>query len=136
MRPARLLAVAALALTGCGAGALSTANAVALGLSTASLAVDWQMTHAAAAQDWGGGYGNRREENPIMGPHPSTGTVNVYFATAIILNAALWYALPRRYRAVVPLAVVGVQANTIAGNIEANGFSGAMGWGPATGAAR
>lgn len=111
-------------------------DTTALVVSTVSLAVDWQMTHAAAAQGWRGGYGNRREANPIMGPHPTTGMVNTYFLSTIVMNAALWYVLPPRYRSVIPAAVIGVQANTIAGNIAANGLGGAMGWAPATGSAR
>jgi hypothetical protein len=44
-----------------------------------------------------------------------------YFAVATAFNTAIWFAMPKRYKSVVPLAVVVVQASTIAGNIESSG---------------
>jgi hypothetical protein len=89
-------------------------NRATLAASTASLACDWGQTRSAASNHWKGRY----EANPIMGMNPSTGTVDVYFASTIAINAAIWYLMPEKLKSLLPVGVIGVQANTIAGNLD------------------
>jgi hypothetical protein len=94
-------------------------DVTALAVSTAALACDWGQTHRAATEHWTGGSNGtgRHEANPIMGSAPSTRIVNVYFAATAALNVALWYALPKRYRSIVPVALTTVQAIQVSDNI-------------------
>lgn len=94
------------------ARALTVANALTLATSTTTLAVDYHQTYGMARLGWR----DHHEGNPIMGTTPSTGEVSVYFASAALINAALWVALPPRWRSVVPIAVIGVQLQTISAN--------------------
>lgn len=100
------LVLAVVFLVGC---ANVHVNRAALFVSTASLACDWAQTRSAVADGW-------NEQNPIMGSHPSAGEINLYFATAAAINAAIWLVTPERYR-VVPSAIVSAsQAKSIALN--------------------
>jgi hypothetical protein len=67
--------------------------------STMMLACDWSKTHRSAARGWAGG---QWESNPVLGAHPSATEVNVYFASTAVVNAAIWYALPKKWRAALP----------------------------------
>lgn len=58
------------------------------------------------------------EVNPLLGSHPSIREVDLYFATAAVLNAALWVLLPKRYRAIAPIAVTAVEINSIRLNVD------------------
>jgi hypothetical protein len=49
------------------------------------------------------------ETNPILGQHPSDAKVAVYFAGAALATGAAWYALPSRWRMLVPLGVLALQ---------------------------
>lgn len=100
-------AAAVMALVGCGA-----VNKAALVTSTASLVCDWAQTRSAARTGWA----TTMEGNPIMGPTPTTRTVDLYFAGTIAINTALWIAMPRRAKSIVPIAVTAAQVPTIAGN--------------------
>jgi hypothetical protein len=104
-----LVLVAMVALVSCGA-----VNTATLITSTASIACDWGQTRSAASEAWSRG---RWEANPIMGSKPSTATVDVYFLSALAVNAAFWIALPRQVRSVAPVAITAAQVDTIAGNI-------------------
>lgn len=94
-------------------------DTTALVASTAALACDWGQTHRAAAERWTGGANGtgRHEGNPIMGPTPSTRTVNVYFAATAAVNVALWYALPKRYRSIVPAVLTAAETMQVSSNI-------------------
>jgi len=97
------------ALTACSVRSFDRATLLA---STASLACDWRQTSNAAAAGWSG----TREANPVMGPHPDTTTVGLYFLGVAFVNAAVWAVVPRGWRSLAPSALVGVQARTIRGN--------------------
>jgi len=90
-----------------------------LAVSTAALAVDWMQTNHQASNDW---HANPTchawEGNPILGRAPSSGMVATYFVSAIAINAITWALLPEKYRAVVPIGVVALEGQTIAGNIK------------------
>jgi hypothetical protein len=107
----RLLVVLALAMNG---QACKHVNRATLVASTAAVACDWGHTRSYAAAGWPGVH----ESNPIMGREPTTGTVDLYFAYAIAANALVWLAMPEKYRSVVPIAVLGVQANTVARDVR------------------
>lgn len=99
-------------LGGCGAGGLSIANGTALGVSTATLACDWGQTRKAAGTGWR----DHHDSNPVMGPTPSTGAVDAYFLAAIVLNAGIWYVMPKRLRSVIPAILTVGQISTISDN--------------------
>lgn len=65
----------------------------ALAASTAFLVMDWGQTRRIATERviedrWNGRVEGWRwtEHNPILGPHPSLGRVNMYFGSVIIGN--------------------------------------------------
>jgi hypothetical protein len=58
--------------------------------AAATLALDWSQT-LALRSTW-------EESNPILGPHPSTARVNVYFASAILIHAVAARFLPFPFR--------------------------------------
>lgn len=130
-RPARLtlaamrLAVLALVslLSGCFAN--RAVGRVSLGVATAALITDWVQTHPYAAAGWktvvargenSTTFRAYTEGNPILGERPSTGDLGLYFSTAIVLNAVLWYVLPQRLRLPAMLAVTSVQIHAIVNN--------------------
>lgn len=122
MQRVAVLAVAALA-GGCGAGGLAIANGTALGVSSAALACDWQQTRRFAEVDWrqpvpgarpeANAFYRWSESNPMLGPHPSTTTVDLYFAAALAVTAVAWKLMPSRYRWIVPVAVTAIQIKAI-----------------------
>lgn len=91
-------------------------DATLLVASTAALAIDWRQTRGAAARHW-----EDRAEVGIaamaIGSTPSTRGVDCYFATAALVNVALWATLPPRWRSVIPGVVLGIEARTIAVNL-------------------
>lgn len=124
MRFVAVLAVAVLGV-GCAASGLTIANGVGLGVSSGALACDWNQTRGAAEREWieryptEQGYGSRvmSERNPIIGPTPSTGRVDAYFAAALGLTVLAWRLTPRRYRWAVPAAVTAIQIAAITSNV-------------------
>lgn len=100
-------------------------DVTALVASTAALACDWGQTRGVSQGGWmsGGTFtGNTKEYNPLLGASPSPRTLDLYFATTVVINAALWVALPKRWRSIVPAAVVGAEARTIYRNIPYTGM--------------
>ena len=99
-------------LASCTTSRLRTANRAALVSSMGLLACDWGQTRSAASTGWAG----LEERNPVMGTNPSTGHVDVYFASVAAVNVALYLLMPERARWVAPSVVSAVQVNAIAGN--------------------
>jgi len=91
-------------------------NGSTLAASTAALACDWVQTRSAAERGWHIGELPQHEANPLLGSAPSTRVVDTYFVSAIAVNAALWLALPRRWKSVLPGVIIGSEAVTIVGN--------------------
>lgn len=112
MKAATLLAVLALVTVAC-APTWQRVDRGTLVASMSLLACDWGQTRSAATEGWGGG---QWEGNLIMGERPSSSIVDAYFASTVVINAALWALLPRGWRSVVPGAVIGVQSYTVATN--------------------
>lgn len=98
-------------ITGC---ANIRVNRAALIASTIALACDAGQTMRAAR----GGWSNQAEANPVMGDRPDQGLVAGYFAGTVIVNTMTWLVTPERYRAILPAAVVAVQADAIANNVR------------------
>lgn len=99
--------LAAIAVSGC-----AHMDVASLVTSEASLACDWGQTRSAAVAGWHG----YAEENSIIGPNPSAMRVDMYFATAAILDAAVWLVLPKGWRSAPPVALTVMEAKVIHGN--------------------
>lgn len=56
------------------------------------------------------------ETNPILGEHPSTGSVNTYFATTLLAHAAISYLLPGEYRRIWQVLWIGIEGGTVVRN--------------------
>ena len=110
-----LLVVWALLSGACSLRAVNTGTLVA---STAALACDWGQTRGVAAAGGAWKDGSKWEMNPIMGPTPSTGTVDLYFAAVAAANVGLWTVMPRRLRWIVPSIVLAAQIHAVSGNID------------------
>ncbi len=54
----------------------------------------------------------------FIGPHPSAGQINRYFATCAIVHTAIAYILPKPYRTIWQSFWVGVETNTIKSNVN------------------
>ncbi len=89
------------------------ANSAALAVSTAALVCDGMQTLRMAGEGWT----RTSEANPVMGPAPGVSEVGAYFVGAVVINAAVWVAMPKRWRTVVPMAVTAVQIDVIRNNI-------------------
>jgi hypothetical protein len=106
-----LLVVWALLSGACSLRAVNTGTLVA---STAALACDWAQTRGAAAAGWEGVH----ENNPVMGPTPSTATVDAYFFAVAIVNAAIWHVTPESWRPVTQGALISRQSLAIVRNSD------------------
>jgi hypothetical protein len=81
---------------------------------TALMVVDWGQTLNAASQP-----DKYCEMNPILGKHPSRGSINTYFATAIIGHAAISHILPQDYRRIWQSIFIGVELAATSINYQA-----------------
>lgn len=54
-----------------------------------------------------------------IGPHPSAGQVNGYFASCALLHTGIAYVLPKPYRTIWQSFFIGVEYNSIRHNINA-----------------
>lgn len=96
-----------------------TIDTTVLVASTAALAIDWRQTRNAAVERWSGGrWEGGYPAQMTLGAHPSTHSVDGYFALAAATNIALWTILPARWRSVIPGIVIGAEVSTIAGNLS------------------
>lgn len=73
-------------------------------MSGALLVVDWLQTRHISSTD------QFYETNPILGEHPSRGNVNLYFATALLIN----YTMPEEWAPYVAF----VQASVVDNNVR------------------
>src|SRR5262245_1850875 len=114
--------VLVLTTSGCsGARALTIVNHGGLVAQSTALVCDWGQTRRAAAlaatgENWRSD--TPYESNPIMGGRPTTSTIDLYFFAALGLSAAAWRVLPRRWRFLVPVAVLALEADPIASNFQ------------------
>lgn len=61
-------------------------------------------------------YYNTSEQNTILGKRPSAGKVNTYFASTLILHAAVSYVLPKPYRTIWQGSTIGLEAYCVGHN--------------------
>jgi hypothetical protein len=72
-----------------------------------------------------GGRNQWQEFNPLLGEHPSIGTVNAYFPAVIVGDALLAYLLPPEWRAGFQCVSIGAGLVTVTFNLG-NGLG--IGW--------
>ena len=79
--------------------------------------MDWAQTReiTRSPQIWG-------ESNPILGQHPSIGSVNTWFISAGIAHYYISRALPSPYRAIWQYVSISFETQTVVHNIH-GGFS-------------
>jgi hypothetical protein len=70
----------------------SATDKTLLGAATVLLVIDWGQTRTIAKDE------RFVEKNKILGPNPSVGDVDKYFAIATLGTIGLAYALPSQYR--------------------------------------
>lgn len=99
----------ALAAAGC---SLRRINQASLMIATATIACDWAQTRSVAEDGWG----SRFEENPILGPSPSTEEVDAYFGAVVVAHFLVWRRIPSSFRWVLPVAISAVQIMAIVDN--------------------
>lgn len=75
--------------------------------------VDWRQTRYIA-----GNPADYNECNPLLGAHPSTGDVDVYFAAIAVTHGVISYLLPPRYRAWWQNGTIGIAAACVGNNIN------------------
>lgn len=80
------------------------------GIYTALHVVDWNQTHQIARNPL------NTERNPIMGPDPSAGQIDRYFAGTLIIHYALAHSLPSKWRERFQYVTIGVEAGAVAHN--------------------
>lgn len=101
-----------------------TLDRAALGTATALTMCDAAGTYKASSASWQGQGYNTREANLLLGEHPSTGAVTLYFATALTAEIVAWGLLPPKYRPAVLGFVAGVEASSVADNVDTVGLCG------------
>ena len=75
----------------------SRADTALQGVFLGLLAVDYFQTRTMAKNDWMLDGKQYSEINPIMGSHPSTGSVDAYFAISAVGHTIIAMALPPNY---------------------------------------
>lgn len=90
--------------------AWTTFDTVMQGAVVASLVADWNQTLRIGAEC--------REINPILGQCPTHRSVNVYFASTIVVHTIAAVALPKPWRTVFQGATIGFEAATVRRNIR------------------
>lgn len=75
---------------------------------TGVTAVDWsQSLHAARNPTL------FKENNPVLGDHPTPSEVNRYFAVSYVLSNAVAYYLPKTYRRGLYVGLIGLELHCI-----------------------
>jgi len=80
---------------------------------TALLVADWAQTRYIAKNP---DKFHEIDASRFIGEHPSTGKVNVYFATYIVSNATVSYLLPQNWRQAWQYLYIGYETKTVLKN--------------------
>lgn len=129
----RLLVLALVLLSGCASANWTQGDSIRQGAIVALQTADYLQTRTIAVEMVPESYTERpngsserfyahprwRETNPMLGEHPTTGQVNIFFAAGIIGNAVISYALPPRYRAWWQAASIGLEGYYVGRNYQA-----------------
>jgi hypothetical protein len=107
------LLIASLFLTGCANGGWSTEDSYRQTGFVALMGVDWMQTRKIAKnpEDY-------HEHNPLIGSHPSTEKVDVYFPVCIAAHTAVAMVLPSEYRKWWQYVFIGIEAGAVANNLS------------------
>ncbi len=90
----------------------STKDTIRQGVFTGITMMDWAQTRYIAKHPI-----EFRETNPVLGKHPSIGSVNNYFAVSIIGHAAVSYMLPAgAWREGWQYVWIGIEVGAVAHN--------------------
>lgn len=72
--------------------------------------MDWMQTHEVSRNP------DYRELNPILGPNPSEGRINTYFAATLVGHTVISYYLPDNYRRWWQFITIGFEAGVVGRN--------------------
>ncbi len=92
--------------------------------------VDWKQTQQIARGHWEGSRDDRfkiHETNRFLGREPTTGRVNSYFATCLVLHPVISYALPKPYKTIWQGITVIYEADMVQDNRDL-GLGVSLGW--------
>ena len=73
--------------------------------------IDWQQTREISHRP-----NEYRELNPILGDHPKTSTVDLYFASGYLFKTVTAYLLPVNYRESFQWLCIGASGSCVANN--------------------
>lgn len=90
----------------------TTAEKWWLAAAVTGLVVDWRQTRYIAGHPQ-----EYSERNPILGEHPSQGTVDAYFAASAVGTAMIAYALPHKWRKAWLIGVTSISVICISNNV-------------------
>lgn len=80
---------------------------------------DWSQTlHASRRRSYRNQPLCYRETNPVLGDNPSTGRINSYFASTLLLHSAIAYILPKPYRTIWQSFWIGAEYSAVQQNRE------------------
>jgi hypothetical protein len=92
--------------------AWTTSEKALLAAATVAMVIDWRQSRVIAENP-----GQYHERNPFLGRHPSRGTVDIYFAAALLGNALIAHALPRNWRKAWLIGMTAMEVGVIANNL-------------------
>jgi len=76
--------------------------------------LDWLQTRQIATHPEDGYY----EKNPILGEHPSKGSVDLYMLSAAILHPIVTHLLPKEYRPYFQGISIAISGSCVASNFS------------------
>lgn len=91
--------------------AWETIDTALLASSTTLLVVDWRQTRYISDGPWD-------ERNPMLGTHPSKGSVDTYFLTCITAHMILSTQLPEKWRRAWMGGVALISLGCVANNLS------------------
>lgn len=102
-----------LMVSGCANGGWTRADTYRQAAMITVSGADWLQTRQIAKNP-----DKFYEMNPILGKHPSTGEVDLYFAASLAAHTAIAMALPPKYREFWQYFWIGAEAATVAHNLD------------------
>lgn len=114
-----IAALAVCAATSSVAHADWTANDTKLEIAYQTIAlIDLGQTQWMRQQNEKSFFPKYEETNPILGPHPSRGQINRYFAVSSALHLAVSYFIPDEYRPYWQWITIGIEGGVVAQNMS------------------
>jgi hypothetical protein len=100
-------------LSGCANGGWTTADTYRQAGMLSLTMIDWAQTRKIAQNP-----DKYYENNPVLGKHPSTERVDMYFPICMAAHTAVAMALPTKYRKWWQYVFIGVEAGMVANNLS------------------